>query len=324
MKAAAAVAALGKQVEAPKSQFSQADPKLQIAWDSVSMNLLLDCPRKYQYQILDGWVPKKTAPPLEFGILFHRAVEFLETRRASGMDYEKAVHETVAFILKRSWGFVGDSDKPSGWVRTRFTLIRAFVWYADKYRSDHAKTIILKDGKPATELSFRIAIPLTTPDGEQYILCGHIDRVVRFGEEVMIDDYKTSASTISSHWFTKFTPNWQMSNYIFGGYVILPEAPTGALIDAAQLAVGFTRFARGKTERTPSQIDEWLDNTMYLIKMAERFAEDEYWPMNEQSCHHYGGCVFRDICAKDPSVREKWLEAGFKRDQWNPLKNRGE
>ena len=287
------------------------------------MEVFMTCARKYRMQIVDGWVPKKMAPALEFGILFHACMEYHSKLIASGVEHKDALPKVVKFALVKSEGFKGDEDGKQH--RTRFTLVRSVVWYFDHFRHDAFATYRKKDGSAAVELSFRVAIPLTGPDGEPYLLCGHIDRVIETATgEVMISDYKTTAYTLSSNWFEKFSPNWQMSNYIFGATVDLPTPPTGAIIDAAQLAKGFNRFGRGKTERTPDQQEEWLNDTQEWIRLAEYFSDRDYWPMNLSSCGNYGGCMFRGVCSRDPSVRETWLKSDFKQERWNPLRNRGD
>ena len=303
--------------------WSDQDRNLILAWDSVNSTTLMTCPWKFKLQIIEGWVPKKMAPPLKFGILFHSAVEFYERRRAEGLSFQDSLHEAVKNTLKASRDFLGDSDGKA--LRTRFTLVRALIWYADKYKDDVYRTMILADGRPAVELSFRIALPLISPDGTPYIFCGHIDRVSRAPEsEVLINDYKTSGTTLTPHFFKKFDSSWQMSGYTFAGMTLLPEAPAGVMIEGIQLAVGFTRSARGFTFRNEAQIEEWLEDFLYWIKLAEKFAQDNYWPMNRQSCDLYGGCQFKNVCDRSPNVRKEWLQADFKQDPWNPLINRGE
>jgi hypothetical protein len=36
----------------------------------------------------------------------------------------------------------------------------------------------------------------------------------------------------------------------------------------------------------------------------------------------YGGCPYREICNKDESVRDRFLESNFKERDWNPLEVR--
>ncbi len=295
----------------------------------MSMGALQTCPRKYQLQYLEGWVPKSTAPPLAFGILFHSAMEDLQELRLSTCTRtltDEMLRDLVRKTLVRSKGFEGDEDGKG--TRTRFTLVRALIWYADQFWNNSLPAVIKSNGRPATEESFRIAVPLINPDGKPFILCGHIDKVGVFADEKAICDHKTTAWTLDSKYFKQYSPNWQMSNYIFAGTVLLgedgPVKIKRAVIDAAQTAQGFTRFMRGLTERTEGQIDEWLENSQYWMRLAQVFAEWNYWPMNESACHHYGGCMFREVCSKDPKVRHRHLKSDFKQDRWNPLRNRGD
>jgi hypothetical protein len=98
------------------------------------------------------------------------------------------------------------------------------------------------------------------------------------------------------------------------------KAPVkGVMIDAAQIAVGFTKFERGFTFRTPEQSTEWLHDAEYHIKRTWEAAE-QGWPMNDASCGLYGGCPYIDVCSKSPQVRPDFLEGGgFEKRDYNPL-----
>jgi hypothetical protein len=110
-----------------------------------------------------------------------------------------------------------------------------------------------------------------------------------------------------------------MSLYSMAAQVIYKTPVQGVIIDGVQIAVGFSRFARGFTYRTPAQIEEWLVDTRRWLRLAEQYAQEGHWPQNDRSCHHYGGCVFRKVCSKSPEVREKFLESDFHKVPWNPL-----
>ena len=208
--------------------------------------------------------------------------------------------------------------------KNRYTLVRTVVWYLDSYKESSEKTVILADGSPAVELWFRFELSLISPDGVPYRLTGHLDRLTDFANSRWFQDIKTTKSTLNENFFAKFSPDNQMSQYTAGGKIVFDEPIVGGIIDAAQVAVGFTKFQRGLVQRTPAQIDEWLKDIEYWIKQAERYAADGYWPMNDTACHHFGGCDFRDVCNKDPAIRRQKLETHFKKQVWDPLIERGE
>ena len=206
--------------------------------------------------------------------------------------------------------------------KNRANLIRTIVWYLDHYKDSEEKTVILADGTPAVELWFRFELPLKSKAGESFFLTGHIDRLVELAGAFWFFDIKTSKNTISSDFFDKFSPDNQMSFYNAGGKVTLDKPLMGGVIDAIQVAVGFTRCQRGIIQQTPGLMEEWIKDIQYWIKQAEGYAEDNYWPRNDKACHNYGGCDFRGICNKDPAIRKTFLETHFKRKLWDPLKER--
>lgn len=274
----------------------------------------------------------------------------------------KALNNTWIIPMVESDGSLTDkqphgwlSDHPK---KNRETLIRSIIWYLEQFKDDPAKTITLANGKPAVELSFRFELdfgpkingwtgkkcPICAghgltdietkcsacggtgdeygPQSVNYILSGHLDRLVTFADGTYVMDRKTSTSTLGSYYFDQYAPDNQMSLYTIAAKVIYNTPVKGVIIDAAQIAVGFTSFARGFTYRSDSELEEWLDNTKWWLGQAEGFAEANFWPMNDKSCHKYGGCPFRKICSKSPEVRQKFLETDFVKRQWNPLEAR--
>ena len=199
-------------------------------------------------------------------------------------------------------------------AKTRENLIRTIVWYLDQFQEDVTTTLILADGTPAVEYSFAL------PVDNGIIFSGHIDRVVEYADAPYVQDQKTTGTTITPRYFEGYSPDTQMSMYTFAGKIIYNAPIKGVMIDAAQIAVGFTRFERGFAFRTDDQLNEWYDNAMYHIESARIATRENHFPMNTSSCGNYGGCEFRDICARSPSVRPQFLKGKFVQGKrWDPL-----
>jgi len=300
----------------------------QWAWDSSSLGPAKDCARKYFYQQILGYRQKGENAHLTFGRLYASALETYHKLRAepNGLSHRDALYNVVHKTMTASWDF--DRDKPrldseelrdlpgSARYKTRENLIRSIVWYLDQFGdNDPCKTVHLADGTPAVELSFRFQLT------EEIWLCGHLDRLVQYGDGIYVQDQKTTGSTLGGYYFKRYNPDNQMSLYSIAADVVWKTPVKGVMIDAAQIAVGFTRFERGFTFRTSEQSAEWLHDAEYHIKMIWR-AADEGWPMNDSACQKYGGCPFLDVCSKSPQVREDFLESGYEKRVWNPLEVR--
>lgn len=311
---------------AGNSSFSTTIPNLQIGWDSTSLGALQECPRKYFYSIICGWAPREMSVHLSFGLAYHEALERYYHARAQGKSHVEGLRVAVRYCLAVTWN--PELKRPITWdskEKNRETLLRTVVWYLTQFEEDPLETVILANGKPAVELSFRFPIDLTSPDGNPYMFCGHLDRVVKFNGQYHVNDHKTTKYEIkSADFFDKYSPDNQMSMYSFAGKIVYKIPVQGVLVGAAQVLVTLSRFRRGFANRTDNMLIEWYNDKKFWIQQAAEFAVQNYWPMNDKSCGMYGGCPYRGICGKDPRVRDQWLAAGFKKRVWDPLQIRGD
>lgn len=292
---------------------------VQFVWDATSIKTAEDCLRKYQYRKL-GWVPANTNPHLLFGGWYAKALEHYYKYRALGQDKDEALREVLRETLIATW--IPDEAEGKSWeslhnVKTRENLIRTIIWYVDQFEDDPVEVVILADGTPAVEYSFTYQV-----DNGLWF-AGHIDRLVKYSEVYYVMDQKTSGNTIGPSYFEQFTPDTQMSLYTMAGQIIYDKPVKGIIIDAAQIAVGFSRFVRGFVHRDNASLDEWYDSAMYTIERARDATQDNNFPMNPSSCHKYNGCEYRRVCSRSPVVREQFLKGDFEqREPWDPLKRR--
>ena len=277
--------------------------------------------------MLDRWSGQGESIHLRWGILYHEALENFEHSRFLGLDHDNALIATVRALLILTWN--GDKpwraakdlapdDKTS--LKSRENLVRTVVWYISKFRNDPARTRMHPvSGRPMTELHFQFEIGKGYDIRYPYTLCGYLDRIVDFQDQPFVMDRKSTTSTLGSYYFDQYEPDNQMSLYTIASQVAFHTPVKGVIIDAAQIAVGFSRFVRAFVFKTPDHIDEWMKDLHIWLRQAEQYAEAGYWPQNDKSCHKYGGCPFRGICSKSPQVRDKFLESNFERREWNPL-----
>jgi len=286
------------------------------------------CPRYYQYSIVESWEPALKSAHLTFGMHYATALEHFFKYRAEGESYDDATARVVHEALIDTWEYRLDAEgvpipgTGAPWfsmhdTKSRENLIRSIIWYLDQFKDDNLITMELANGKAAVELSFTLSVD------NDLLLCGHLDRVVLYGDDPYIMDQKTTGSTISPRFFDQFSPDSQMSLYTFCGRSILGNPVRGVVIDGAQIAVGFTRFERGFTFRTEAQLEEWYEGMLAQVATTQRYTQDGFFPMNPASCGNYGGCRYRSVCSKSPELREQFLRADFvKRKPWNPLERR--
>ena len=285
---------------------------IQYAWDSTAIDRVKQCGRLHHLKS-EGWRGKGQSVHLRFGHEYHRCLQDYEILRAEGFEHRDAMEDVIRALLFRivDWN-------PEHKQKNRETLVRTVVWYLEKHKDDMAKTWIMADGKPAVEVTFSFELDFGPTDDQPYVLCGKLDRIVVFAGDLFVMDRKTTSWPLNPRYWGQFTPNNQMTLYTIAADALQSDAHVkGTIIDAIQIMQSETRCVRSITYRTQEQLTEWLDDLTYWLGVAQYYAHSNYWPMNDTACRM---CRFRDICSKDPGVREKFLEGNFERgERWNPL-----
>lgn len=311
------------------SSFSAQLPGLQLATDSTSLGQYKTCPYLYYLSIICGWKAKSESVHLTFGLLLHKAREHYEHAKAEGLGHDDALDRTLDAVLRLTW--VKDLKRP--WIsgdpnKNRLTLLRSIIWYLDKYGdNDSLQTVILANGKPAVELSFRFDSGFTFDStGERVLFCGHFDRLATWNDDYWVPDIKSTYHGIDPSFFAKFTPDNQFSLYTIAGKVAFSIPAKGVILDGVQVLVGGTRFQRALVARTESQNQEWLTDSYQVLREMEQSAISGHWRQNDKACHNQYGrpCDFREVCSRPPEAREKWLAAAFAKRIWDPLQRRGD
>jgi hypothetical protein len=311
---------------------------IQFVWDSTSLGWFRQCPKLYEYQMIQGYQPKGDNPHLKFGLVLHSALEMYDKLTIKGgWQREDAILEVVRHTLLETGSYREFPDEPKArfvpWhsdhtIKNRENLVRSVIWYLDHYEQDPAKVEVLANGMPAVELSFRFSIDKLAPNGEPYMLSGHLDKVVYFAESMYVQDKKTTGHPITDSFFNGFDLDDQMTIYTIAGKVVKGMPIRGIMIDGVHVAVGFTSFLRGFTYRQEAQLEEWLGDLNITLNQAETFANAGYWPRNTRSCNHYmdskgfGGCPFKVVCKRHPSQRDSVLKTDFVQRRWNPIEAR--
>lgn len=302
----------------------------QFGWDNTSLKWAMTCLQQYKYKMIDRWDAKNKSHHLLFGGWYAKALEHFYKYVGAGMARDDALAKVLLETLRATWEYARDPEgniklaangKPIGigWqspdsAKTRENLIRTIIWYTEHFREDSVETFILANGKPAVEFSFRLEIDYGN------FLTGHIDRLGVMGDDLFPMDQKTTGHTISQHFFEQFDLDNQPFTYIYAGQAIYDRPVKGMIMDGAQIAVGFSRFERGYTYRTADQLEEWYENTLYHIEMANQAVRENHFPKNLQACYN---CDFKRVCSKTPQLRQRFLEGDFyQRKQWNPLEER--
>jgi hypothetical protein len=289
---------------------------IKFAWDSTAIDAVKQCGRKHLF-VTQGWRSKGESVHLRFGSEYHRALRDYEILKAEGFDHDDAMADVVRSLLYRihDWN-------PTHKQKNRETLVRSVIWYLEQFKDDPAKTWIMSDGKPAVEVTFSFELDFGPSPNQPYVLCGKLDKIVIFNGDLFVMDHKTT-SALGASFASRFNPDNQVTLYTYAGKKVFMAPIKGVIINGCQPLVGGTNFERHIIYRTEEQIQEWLIDLDYWLTQAAWWAEKDYYPHNDTSCHKFSGCEYRDVCAKSPQVRDRFLKADYEQEEpWNPLRPR--
>lgn len=334
--------------------FDPATPGLQLCWDSTSYKAWSRCHFYYYLTVIQGYVSPRKSLDLTFGLAWHAAMQHFYKEQAAGLSYEAALESTISFALftqlrtpaERRFAESGSHElalpdqigRKTPSPKTPRTLIRTLVQYLDKFEgpeADHRfQTLILTDGTPAVELSFRAPIP-----SSPFSWGGHMDRVISeggkvdlrtcrklpSGVELFVEDYKTTTAMLDENYWASYSPDIQMTGYGIGGAVVLPFETSGVQINAIRLLSTGAQFARHLVPRRREQQIEFLSDFLFDMEVVEKSAKQQNFTRNLTACHNDGfgrPCQFRDICSLPASLRQAHLGHKFVRRIWDPSVSR--
>lgn len=301
----------------PDQLWCKSHPRVQRAWDAHSLALYMRDPWSYYQTMIRGW--RQDNPVFKYGRLIHKGLGMLDVCKIKGVTKEAAINDVLQGILPDVLAYQALDT-----ARTPWTLMRAIVDYADQWYDNKLIVPVPLDPSDPTsgiEAQFQLELPIKTPDGDNYVLCGSLDSIVKFENKLYPLERKHTVAGLNSFYIAKYALGVQVIVYDFALSRLLPKKVRfgGVMLDFTQIGVQFTRFSREEVPSSPELRAEREQMICSWIKRAERDALCEDWPHNwHNTVDKWGITSFREAIS-NPRRREELLKAQFERDFWNPL-----
>lgn len=221
-----------------------------------------------------------------------------------------------AHTVTNRWVYAPENTK-----KNRHTLFASVLEYCDSQpTSGGVQPITFPNGQIALEMRFELPLPYNTPDGDPYLLCGHLDGMVSVAGEHAVRERKTTGASLGPRFFDRYAPDIQIDNYDLAADMLYGDTlhPTAVMAEVMQIAVDFSKLQRGFVTVPAGRREEHLRDIGYWLKAAEQCAEQGYYPKNASACNNAGGCQFRRVCKEEPGdVREAILQEYYHQDSWS-------
>lgn len=269
-----------------------------VALDSQILNTIQLCARKVKLSLVDNYGPSMKPSYLETGGLMHTCLEAYYTMLRDGASWKDAVQFGIIAGKKYSISFSISTEEID-------TVLYQFTEYTEFYRTEG--WIPLDIERPFS------AILYDSPT-LQIIWEGRIDLTIKiqgYGEKVFWVDHKTQKRN------QELSP---LANQ-FMGYCWFTGTYSGIVnkIGFQKTLAREDRFKRPMVNYSKVRIEEWETNTLIWVGYLLDYIDSGIWPANFTSCDKYAGCVFQEVCTKDPDMRQYTLDKKYLiHEPWNP------
>ncbi len=276
------------------------------------------CLRKVQLINRQGYTPKESSAPLDFGQGLHRAIGAWTSDRVRPETLKSASHYSqmaLDYYVGRMCIKIPPRDPDN---------LRVCVEeYIERYTfGDQFTPLVAEDGNVAVELPF--AIPFYSNEHTDVLLTGVIDAVGTWGgRDFCFKDIKHSSTTRIEDHLNNSVNRPQFHVYAWAlqyeGYC---EYYPPVVVDAIYIAKtrrGAQFRRRGPEPMEPHMVENTMRNMRHLARVLAELPEDEPWPENYNSCDgKYRMCEFANVCQLPHASQQMPLDVLFDRREYNP------
>jgi hypothetical protein len=278
----------GESQKIPLIFLEEGQPDPRFLRTSYSSDLLLhSCPRKFQLKCLgaEASVHDSSNVTFAFGHIVGDGIQSI----LIGMEWNKIIMN--AFL---GWhaGLEESNEKQKKSFFSAIYCLQQFKALRDGGFLDEYEVAYF-DGKPASELSFKINFPLG-------VFRGFVDLVLRhkITGELLVLELKTSSANYVQ------ASNYKNSAQAIGYSVVLDRIEPDATSYGVLYLVYLTKLERFETFEFPKTYHQralWLRDRIVDQEQVAKFIKEEgnygIWPLHGESCNSFGrDCEYMDIC----------------------------
>jgi hypothetical protein len=286
-------------------------------FDNTKRKCYASCPRKYYWEHVRNLRPQYGSTALRFGLTWHSTLEeYYKVIKEKGWDAKAEALTTGILAAKTTWEKESENRQFYTDYRTLENCLSAFINYTSYFSDDENFVKII-------ELEKTFAIELDT----NIRFVGKVDGVVELNESTWLLEHKTSGMPIDKQMKT-LQRSPQLLGYAYAGSksshiegVLVSMLHVSATKSRVTSLYGKPRidFRRSPQIFTKGDLNSWLDSFLWTARQIKQSIEDNYFPMQLDSCYTYGQCPFQSICEQNTSPEEARTDNFITVPHWNVL-----
>lgn len=275
------------------------------------------CPRKYFWEHQLNLRPRFGSTALRFGQTWHSIMEaYYGVIRDKGWSAKSEAITTGALAGKATWERETEGRQFYVDYRTLENCLSAFMAHINNYADDEQFLEVIE-----VEKTFSIDI------GDDLQFVGKIDGKVRLNDTIWLMEHKTTGMPIDKQLKTLLRDP-QVIGYTYAGMqegdiegILIPMLHVSSVKSKVTGNYGKTKieFRRSPQIFTEGDIASWLDSFRWTARMIRESEEHNYWPMQLDSCYHFGNCTYTSLCEQNAPVSETNTDNYIVVSNWNVL-----
>ena len=290
------------------------------------LNTYNTCPRAHYFSYVRRFRSTRDAPALAFGGAWGRAMDSVwqSLNTDHTMDTNTVVERAMDYFLNK-WEEQGferylsieqlDDLAP----RTPITAEKMLFEYIETRRHFFSQIDLISIEEP-------FVVPISSWDTDRFYV-GLMDKVYldKRDNRIYCCDHKTTtlyarAGFFRSSFLESFSPNAQMDGYQFALKYKYGKKAKHVVIDAALVhKTVHNGFRFVPVFHTDDQLDAWLYELHTTVSEIEHESIPDTvesnamnsYPRRTNSCHHYNGCGYLDICKATANPQTIHTPPGF-------------
>jgi len=279
--------------------------------DNSTLERFTTCARSYEYYGLHKRQLAEGKPALTFGKAVHAGLE---------AHYRE---EPIEKQMRSIQDVFVESPVPIDEYRNAAFANDVMAAYRTEHLAEPFEVLRAEDDKPLLEVPF--AYELGSVEGITIMWTGRIDMMVRWddgrcshvdhkttsrGGATFFDEFINDQAQLGYCWATRKALG-KTCGFMINGLVCRAPTRTGKGLE----------FIRQRFDVTNDRIDEWQDNTMWIIHNLIAMHKHNMLPMETKwCCGKYGKCPYLDVCSVQRSSRLGLLYSNlYEPVTWSPL-----
>ncbi len=291
-------------------------PTLPLYIDSSMLSTYKACKRKFEYAYINNYTPIGTNIHLAAGGAVAAGLE-----AARNAQFYSPVRLTTDELLQaamrpylRAWdNYLPSEDE----TKNHHNVFHALETYLTDFHpyDDSIQPVKLSNGKPGTEFTFAIPLPVLHPSGDPFIFVGRFDMLGLFHDLLVVLDDKTTGA-LGAWWQQQWHLRGQFLGYMWAcrqlGYPVDHVVVRGICIQKTQ-----HQYITVPVQFADHLITRWYEELLLTLQELVHYYNAKHFAYNfGDSCTSFGGCTYRDLCMSEEL--EPWL-VNFEPRTWSPI-----